>query len=259
MLASSSGSEISARQTLGGTLIALGGAAFALGVDALSFAAGFVGLFLMRPRKIAERTAPGTPLWQEASQGFRIILASTWLWLAISVFSVMNIFGAGLYVVLLPLFARQVLGGVQALGWLYAAQAVGAVLAALLLGRLGRVRRRGVMAYLAVVIQGVAILLLGAAHGLPLAVLTMFLTGASITAFGVVWDATLQERVPNEALGRVASVDLLGSIALLPVGILLVGRGVTVIGVTPSILVCGGVAVVLAGLALTTRAVRELD
>ena len=151
------------------------------------------------------------------------------------------------------------LPGVQAIGWLYAAQAVGAVLAALLLGRLGRVRRRGVVAYLAVVVQGGAILLLGAAHGLPLAVLALFLSGASITVFGVIWEATLQERVPNEALGRVASVDMLGSIALLPVGLLLVGRGVTALGVTPSILICGGVAVVLAALALTTRAVRELD
>ena len=244
---------------VGGTLVALGGAGFALGVDALSFAAGFLGLFLMRPRKAAKRTTPGTPLWKEASEGFRIILASTWLWLTIAVFSVMNIFGAGLYVVLLPLYARQVLGGVQALGWLYAAQAVGAVLAALLLGRMGRVRRRGVVAYLAVVVQGGAILLLGVSHVLPLAMLALFLTGASITVFGVVWQATLQERVPKEALGRVASVDLLGGIALIPVGLLLVGRGVTIVGMTPGILICGGVAVVLAALALTTRAVRELD
>jgi len=244
---------------LGGTLVALGGAAFALGIDALSFAAGFLGLFLMRPRKGVDRSPDGAPLWQEAWEGFRIILASTWLWLTIAVFAVINIFGGGLNVILLPLYARQVLGGVQTLGWLYAAQAVGAVVTALVLGRLGRVRRRGVLAYLAVVLQGASVLLLGVSHGLALAMLALFLGGACVTVFGVLWEATLQEQVPNEALGRVASVDLLGSIALLPVGFLLVGRAVEQVGLTSSILVCGAVVIVLAAGVLTSRAVRALD
>jgi len=244
---------------LGGTLVALGGAAFALGIDALSFAIGFLGLFLMRPRKGPDRSPDGTPLWQEAWEGFRIILASTWLWLTIAVFAVINIFAGGLNVILLPLYARQVLGGVQTLGWLYAAQAVGAVVTALVLGRLGRVRRRGLLAYLAVALQGASVLLLGVSHGLVPAMLALFLGGACVTVFGVLWEATLQERVPNEALGRVASVDLLGSIALLPVGFLLVGQAVERVGLTSSILICGAVVIVLAAGAMTTRAVRELN
>lgn len=244
---------------LGGALVALGGAGFALGIDALSFAAGCLGLFLMRPSKRAERTPDNVPLWREAWEGFRIILASTWLWLTIAVFAVINIFGGGLNVILLPLYARQVLGGVQTLGWLYAAQAVGAVLSALLLGRLGQIQRRGMVAYLAVVVQGGAVLLLGISHGPLLAMLALLLSGACITVFGVLWEATLQEQVPNRALGRVASVDLLGSIALLPVGFLVVGQAVGRLGLTPSILMCGGVVIVLAAGALCTRAVRELE
>ena len=244
---------------LGGTLVALGGASLALGIDALSFACGFLGLFLMRPRRMTERPLPGTPLWQDAWAGVRIILASTWLWLSVVVFAVVNVFMGGLNVIVLPLYAREMLSGVSTLGWLYAAQAVGALLAALMLGRLGRVRRRGLVAYLAVAVQGLTVLLLGVSHSLFLAMLALFLGGACVAVFSVLWEATLQERVPNEALGRVASVDMLGSIALLPLGFLLVGQGVDALGLAPGILICGSVVFLMATLALATRAVRELD
>lgn len=244
---------------LGGTLVALGGAGFALGVDALSFALGALGLFLMRPRARPARSASSLPLWREFLEGFRLILASTWLWLTIALFALVNVFFGGLNVVVLPLYAREVLGGGQTLGWLYAAQAAGAVLAALVLGRVGRVRRRGVVAYAAVVGQGLAVVLLALVGSLPLAVLASLVGGACLTVFGVVWEATLQERVPTEALGRVASVDMLGSIALLPLGFVLVGRAVEALGVTASALGCGLVVALLALLGLLTRAVRELE
>ncbi|WP_425144872.1 MFS transporter [Deinococcus sp.] len=244
---------------LGGLLVALGGASLALGADALSFAAGALSLFLMRPRQAETRLQRRPPLLAELWEGFRVILASAWLWLTVALFSLVNVFVGGLNVVVLPLYAREVLGGTQNLGWLYAAQALGAVLAALALGRTRQLRRRGVVAYSAVLVQGVTVLLLGASHALPLALLALSLGGACVTVFGVLWEATLQERVPNEALGRVASVDMLGSIALLPLGFVLVGRAVTALGLSSSILVCGGVVALLALAGLCTRAVRQLE
>jgi hypothetical protein len=41
--------------------------------------------------------------------------------------------------------------------------------------------------------------------------------------FALVWETSLQELVPEEAFGRVASLDMLGSFALLPLGHLGVG------------------------------------
>lgn len=244
---------------LGGTLVALGGASFALGVDALTFAFGALGLFLMRPRVRAAQEGTASPLWWEFLEGFRLILASTWLWLTIALFALVNIFFGGLNVVVLPLYAREVLGGAQDLGWLYAAQALGAVLAALVLGRLGKVRRRGVVAYVAVVVQGLAVVGLALSASLITAMLALLVSGAGVTVFAVLWEATLQERVPNEALGRVASVDMLGSIALLPLGFVLLGQGVEALGVPGSALGCGLVIALLALLGLSTQAVRGLE
>lgn len=244
---------------LGGTLVALGGASFALGLDALTFALGALGLFLMRPRTRTVQDTPSRPLWREFLEGFRLILASTWLWLTVALFALVNIFFGGLNVVVLPLYAREVLGGAQNLGWLYAAQALGAVLAALILGRLVKVRRRGVVAYTAVVGQGLAVALLALSGSLPTAMLALLVSGAGVTVFAVLWEATLQERVPNEALGRVASVDMLGSIALLPLGFMLLGQGVEALGVRGSALGCGLLIALLALLGLLTRAVRGLN
>ncbi|BDP41612.1 MFS transporter [Deinococcus aetherius] len=244
---------------LGGMLVALGGASFALGMDALSFVVGALGLYLMRPRPRRLQEVAAQPLWREALEGFRIILASTWLWLTIGLFALVNIFFGGLNVVVLPLYAREVLGGAPDLGWLYTAQALGAVVAALVLGRLGSVRRRGIVAYTAVVGQGSAVALLALAGSLLPAMLALFVSGACVTLFSVLWEATLQERVPNEALGRVASVDMLGSIALLPLGFVVLGQAVEVLGVTGSALACGSIITLLALLGLSTRAVRGLE
>lgn len=51
----------------------------------------------------------------------------------------------------------------------------------------------------------------------------MFLNGAGIMLFGLIWEISLQELVPEEKFGRVASLDMLGSFALLPVGYLVTG------------------------------------
>jgi MFS family permease len=244
---------------LGGLLIAFGGVSLALGLDALSFAVGAFGLFLMRPRVRQIQPRENTSIWTEVSEGFRVILASTWLWLTVVLFAVVNIFMGGMNVIVLPLYARDVLGATESLGWLYAAQAVGAIIAALLLGHVGRIRHRGVVAYSAVVLEGITLLILGLTASLPLALLAMLLRGAWITVFAVLWEATLQEHVPNEVLGRVASVDMLGSMALLPVGFVLFGQAVNSLGVTSSVLLCGAVIMVLALLGLATRAVRQLE
>ena len=84
------------------------------------------------------------------------------------------------------------------------------------------------------------------------------LLGGSIVAFSLICEATLQELVPSEALGRVASIDLLGSVALLPIGYSLVGVLVTEVGPGAALLIAGAGTVALALVGLSLRSVREL-
>jgi MFS family permease len=87
----------------------------------------------------------------------------------------------------------------------------------------------------------------------------VFLVGVLISVFSMIWTNTLQELVPPEKLGRVSSVDQLGSFVLLPIGFGLAGWLTQRIG-APPVFVIGGLATTLMVLAgLTIPAVRELD
>ncbi|MDR4174354.1 MFS transporter, partial [Bacillus nitratireducens] len=58
----------------------------------------------------------------------------------------------------------------------------------------------------------------------------MSMEGFGMVIIALIWETSLQELVPDEAFGRVASLDMLGSFALLPLGYVFVGWLATVIG-----------------------------
>jgi DHA3 family tetracycline resistance protein-like MFS transporter len=83
--------------------------------------------------------------------------------------------------------------------------------------------------------------------------------GMSISVFGLIWTNSLQELVPREMLGRVASIDALGSYVLLPIGYGITGWATDLIG-APLVFVIGGtLTVILALLGLLHPAIRNLD
>ncbi|MFK0121318.1 hypothetical protein [Streptomyces sp. NPDC090994] len=66
---------------------------------------------------------------------------------------------------------------------------------------------------------GLQLACLAYAAPVPLIGLAAFATGAGYAFGGVVWISTLQRNVPNETLGRVLSLDMLSSYALMPLGV----------------------------------------
>jgi hypothetical protein len=68
----------------------------------------------------------------------------------------------------------------------------------------------------------------------------------------------MQEKVPAGMLGRVSSIDSLGSFALLPVGYALAGWATDALS-PPLVFVIGGTATTLVALiGLTSKSVRSL-
>lgn len=77
--------------------------------------------------------------------------------------------------------------------------------------------------------------------------------------FALVWTHTLQEMVPGEMLGRVYSIDALGSFVLLPIGFSLAGWATDLAG-APTVFLIGSLGTMtLAVLALFHPAIRNLD
>ncbi len=65
--------------------------------------------------------------------------------------------------------------------------------------------------------------------------------------------------VPRDLLGRVSSIDLLGSFVLLPIGYGLAGWATDLLGAPMVFLIGGAASVVLALLGLAHPAIRNLD
>lgn len=91
-------------------------------------------------------------------------------------------------------------------GPLYAAIAIGAVLAGLSSGWIGRVRRQGVALTLAIVGWGICVTVSGLAHALWLAVLMLALAGAADLVSAVYRQTILQTYAPDQMRGRMQGV-----------------------------------------------------
>jgi MFS family permease len=91
-------------------------------------------------------------------------------------------------------------------GPLYAAIAIGSVLAGLSSGWIGRVRRQGVALVIAIVGWGAAVALSGLAHQLWLVVVLLALAGAADLVSAVYRQTILQTYAPDEMRGRMQGV-----------------------------------------------------
>jgi DHA3 family tetracycline resistance protein-like MFS transporter len=247
---------------IGAGIVAAGGTALAFAIDSLSFFLSAACLIPLIGLAQAPRpTGQGARhMLRDLRAGIRAVLASPWLWITIALAALFNITQGGPFAVALPFLVKDSLhADVGVLGLLYSMTSAGAVLSAVWLGRATKLRRRGLLAYLGLLAGSLTTLMLGLPLPLPVIAVVILLNGAAITVFGLIWTNTLQELVPRDLLGRVASIDMLGSFALVPIGYGLAGWATDLLG--PALVFIGGGALtcllVLAGLA--HPGIRHLD
>lgn len=163
----------------------------------------------------------------------------------------------GAHTVLGPVVAKAELGGAAAWSAILTGEAVGMLVGVLIALRI-RPRRPILVAVVLTSTTALPYLLLGVGAPLPMIVLGGFLMGLGMDTFNVLWQTTMQREVPPEALSRVASYDAFGSMVFGPVGVLLAGPAAVHLGPRPALLLCGGLIVLSALLALLSPQVRSL-
>ncbi len=257
---------------LGAALFALAGPVSAFVVDALTFVFSACFLLAMRsgareqqPRDHAQPSRPFlSSLSSDIGAGLRYVGSIPWLWLSILIVCLANLGLAGPQEVALPrLIGQTSQGGVWLLGGVITALAVGALLATLVLGQIRVLRRKGLLIYLSLMLSGGAFLLFGLpvpSASVPFVFLIAALVfGVGDGVFAILWEMALQTAVPAEKLGRVSSIYLLGAYSLQPLGFALAG----IVGdhFSPGWTFLGGglLCIVLAGVALSMRSIRQLD
>jgi len=246
---------------LGAALVGLGGSPAAFALDGVSF---FISAACLMPLAGSAKRQVSSPrpssLFDDLRQGLQAVLGNSWLWITIALAALGNITLSAPFAVALPFLVKNTLrADVSALGLLYAASALGSALTAVWLGQSRKLHRRGLIAYSALLMGSLTTLAVGLSTSLSALALALLLNGAVMTIFGLIWTYTLQELVPKDLLGRVSSIDLLGSFALIPVGFGVVGWATDQIG-APLVFMTGGLlTAALIALALAQPAIRHLD
>lgn len=191
--------------SLAGALIAVAGVAPVYWIDAVSFLSVVGAAALMRPQPDRRTREPVT--LTAALEGLRFVFRQRLI--ASSMF--LDFFATilGLPLVLLPVFADQVLGvGPVELGWMYAAPAAGAVITALLLSSV-RLQRQGPKLLWAVAAYGLCAVLFSWSTWLPLSLLALAGVGASDTVSMIIRSTLRQQLTPDELRGRMVAVTMI--------------------------------------------------
>ncbi len=227
---------------VGGALLTVGPAAYALGLPFVLFFATQVALATLdvdlRP---AKRTTPARSLLHDARAGFAYIGQHRAI-LQLTVAGLVINFLVALATVELALYVTSWLGMTQGIwyGAMLAAATVGASVGFVLIARVRFEPRAGLAMILFTSALGATLLALALVRSIWLALPIIFLFGIIPGMFTTVFLSTIQSTVPDEMMGRVFSADEVGSYALVPVGQYAGGSLTYEIGIQGTYLTAGG-------------------
>lgn len=246
---------------IGAGVIAMVGIPLAFTLNGISFlvsAAFILPLLALALPRLAPKTH--TSVFHDMREGIRTVMESPWLRISIAVYALSNITLAGPYSVAMPFLVNDDLrAGVDTLGLIYATFPLGYIIGGIWLGRQRKIRRRGVAMYVAGIVASICLGAFGLLPPLWVLLVMALVNGAVLEMAHLIWINSMQELVPNEKLGRVVSIDNMGSFALMPIGFALAGWATQVFG-APFVFIVGGAATAIMSAApLLLRVIREFD
>ena len=241
-----------------GALVVGAGPGWALLVDSAMFLVAIP--MLMRvglPGRVRDGAAGGSSMMADLRVGWGEFTARSWVWLIVAVFGVLNAIHVGAIGVLGPVVAKASPVGEQGWGLALSAEAAGTVLLTVVLMR-AHLRRPLFVGMLGVSLVSVPLTVLAVAPRTELLVIAFFVAGAGIEAFGVAWNTSLHQHIPEAVLSRVSSYDALGSFVAMPLGALVYGGLAITFDVRTVLLVSAGLYAALSLATLAAPSVRDL-
>ncbi len=224
-------------------------------LNSISYIAVILALAAMKiPRRHIEKSSGGvfTGFAEGARYAFGFLPIRNIL-LLLALVSVMGL----PYSVLMPIFARDILGGgPHTLGFLMSATGVGALSGALLLASRKSVRGLGKWISNATITFGLGLIAFSFSRILPLSIILLFVVGFGMMVQMASSNTILQTIVDDDKRGRIMSFYTMAFMGMAPLGSLLAGSFASTIG-APYTLLIGGV-VCIAGAAYFASQLPEL-
>ncbi|MFF4697181.1 MFS transporter [Streptomyces chattanoogensis] len=224
---------------LAGLLIWAAGPGWAFMLDAATFAASAALLSAVR---VAHVPPPKRSLKSDLMEGWAEVRSREWYWTSLIAHGIWYLTAAVL-MVLGPAIAIHSLGGEGIWVAVLQSGSIGALVGALLAGRV-RVRRPIVAGNLAAGLYFLPLLALAVPAPAPVVIVAYGVGMAGLGFLGPVFETAVQNTIPEQALARVVSYDWMMSLGAMPLGYLLAplaarawGDGATL---TVSALLVGG-------------------
>lgn len=244
---------------LGGVLVAVIGVTSVLWVDAATFAlsAALVARAVPARSAPAERVSGGYR--EDIALGWQVLRHDRFLRAMTTAAVVLNLLGAPLFAVILPVFGMSVYDSATALGILLASFGVGMLAGSVLFSLRGeRLPRRGLILG-GLVLTALPLAALVALPPLPIAAAALALAGLGSGPINPLVFTVLQERVPADMRGRVFGTIIGTALAAAPLGVAAAGFLIESLGLQGvlTIIAAGFLAVAL--YALVAPGFRSLD
>jgi MFS family permease len=241
---------------LAGFVVAGFGPGFCYLLDGFSYVAVIGALLAMRLPKKPARAAKQHP-WTDLRQGFRYAFGFAPIRVLILLVAAISAIGFS-YAVLTPIFARDVFhGDARTLGYLMSASGIGALIGALYLGSRTSVRGLGKVIAFGGAAMGAGLIGFGGSRWLPLSLACLTLTGMGGVLLMASSNTLVQTLVEDDKRGRVMSIFSMAFTGTMPVGNLLAGFLAGRFGTMATLMACGTICIVIAGLFL--RSVPRLS
>lgn len=218
-----------------------------------------VSAALLLPVRIPPRAPSDVPasVMHDLREGWGVFIGTTWLWVVVLAFAVLNAIHAGAWYTLGPVVAKGTFGE-QGWGFLLSVESAGLLLTTVVLLRV-RLRRPLVAGLLGCSLLSLPLVVLGLDPRLALLLPAAFVAGAGIEVFSIGWNLAMQEHIDGRMLSRAYSYDALGSFVAMPVGQLVYGPLGEWFGYREVLTWSGLAYALICMLTLTSRAVRTLD
>jgi MFS family permease len=239
---------------LAGFLLASHGPALVYAFNAASFIAVIDGLALMRSSGKPEKTVADAPAisFQSLVEGLRFVWRTPIIVQTMTLDFVATFFASANQ--LLPIYAKDILAvGARGYGFLAAAPAAGAIVAGLIMARMGTLKKQGVTVIVSVGLYGAATIAFGVSRVFWFSLLMLAATGAADTVSTILRQTIRQLVTPNKLRGRMTSINMIFFMGGPQLGEVEAGTVAALIG-APLSVVTGGVACLLAATFALMRA-----
>ncbi len=235
---------------IAGILVASVGEGWCFFGNAVSYIAVISGILLMKITPVV-RERKGSTL-SNIAEGFSFVAKTPPIRGLLLLLGLISLMGMP-YAVLMPIFAKEILGGgSQTLGLLMGASGAGALVAALILASRKEVFGLGRWVAFASVGFGIALILFSFSTYFWLSLILLVPVGFSMMTQMSSSNTLIQAMIPDELRGRVMSVYSMMFMGMAPLGALLAGTLAGIIG-APETVALGGAVCVLGSLVFLMR------